>query len=557
MSKMQAHRPILCDKCRYVANARDIRPPHTIESRFHHDDYIPSESELFYLENVLKEGEQELERYEKDIADLREILDRLETGKKAVELMASHCRGALSAHRRIPAEVWGIIFSTLCLSLHRYSFDSSSYQFGDSPLLGLPTTIISQVCTHWRNIVVEMPSLWSSINVDLDDTNYNVHIPLKVYLSNSKAHPLKLRISYPIADVPSWGPDVWATLSKHIFRSKELNMAVGHGAFIDDLCPVPLLTFDDLESFSEAVPIPDEATWPWFWQAIQEASKLVRFSSPNLRNNFVPFSQLTTWEIEGLAETGEVEDFINILQQCICLNSLTVEIASDVGQSPVGTRDVKLPSLRRLIVWAFRDEYDWLSSIFQSLDIPSLEFCDMYFPKWPVPSGLIAMIRRSSASLKHMILTSSLFWDNISSSDPTLFHVLQATSELTDFQFRFVGGGPDLDGSRLGLVDDVVSALFSKLQDDSRQFLPKLGLLSLQFPFITLSTQLVKRVLEVVSARQITRHPLTDLRLVRGYGGAQVETRYVVEPEILERIELLARSGVKVVIEDRTQVEKR
>ncbi|KAF9263959.1 hypothetical protein L218DRAFT_832684, partial [Marasmius fiardii PR-910] len=131
-----------------------------------------------------------IKQMEEDISVLRCKLDQLERAKNAAKVTASQCRAALSAHRRIPVEIWKMVFSELCLSLYDYSFNI----WYRSPFLGLPATVISQVCSHWNVTSKGMPSLWSTINVNLDVSAYNVAILLEAYLSRSKEIPLKVRI---------------------------------------------------------------------------------------------------------------------------------------------------------------------------------------------------------------------------------------------------------------------------------------------------------------------------------------------------------------------------
>ncbi|KAF9260564.1 hypothetical protein L218DRAFT_1002527 [Marasmius fiardii PR-910] len=389
---------------------------------------------------------------------------------------------------------------------------------------------MSQVCTHWRNIVAEMPILWSSINVDFEH-RYNIHTPLNMYLSRSRGLPLKLRIAFSSdAHIPSWGFDVWELLSENIWRSRELAMAM-ECCFIDNLRPIQHLTFPHLESFHERVTLPGGDTWPWFWQAIQGALNLVRFftESWDLHNRLVPFSQLTSCEAPDTWD-DQLEDFLEILKKCHCLRLLTLGLSHSMGESPAVARDVKLPSLRRLSVNAFLNDRNWLSSVFQSLDMPSLRVLNLYFT-WPLPPSLLDMVRRSSPSLKQMLLSAGSFSPegDLTSSVPILFDVLQAASELTH--------------------------LLTELKDSSRDFLPKLSLLSLKVP-VTLNTQLVEQVLEVLETRHGTSHPLTSFSLMRTFSGAQVDERYVVEREsMIERMELLASRGVKVIIQDRATVK--
>ncbi|KAF9263962.1 hypothetical protein L218DRAFT_1031771, partial [Marasmius fiardii PR-910] len=148
----------------------------------------PSEMELSQLKEALDEGEQEMKQYKEDTATLRQMLDQLERAKHDMEAANRQCRAAISAQQRVLMEVLGMIFSTLCLVL-QYSFDGHGSTY-DSPLLQLPAILISQVCTHWNVIAKSIPSIWSSIHVDIGRSKYNN--PLKIYLSNSKDCPLKL-----------------------------------------------------------------------------------------------------------------------------------------------------------------------------------------------------------------------------------------------------------------------------------------------------------------------------------------------------------------------------
>ncbi|KAF9264022.1 hypothetical protein L218DRAFT_841745, partial [Marasmius fiardii PR-910] len=152
--------------------------------------YTPSEEELSQLKKALNDGEQEVKRYEEDITTLQRMLGQLERAQSDMKTANRQRRAAISAQRRVPVEVWGTIFSTLCLVLHEYSFGVFS---PGSPLLRLPAILVSQVCVHWNVIAKSIPSVWSSILVYIGRPTYNFANPLKIYLSNSKDHPLKLR----------------------------------------------------------------------------------------------------------------------------------------------------------------------------------------------------------------------------------------------------------------------------------------------------------------------------------------------------------------------------
>ncbi|KAG7093311.1 hypothetical protein E1B28_006994 [Marasmius oreades] len=185
-------RPILYQRCQSVTDVPSVRLFPTVEPRFLRNDYVPSVVEMSELKDVLEKGNRELNGYGEDIAALRQTLERFTNAKSTVKKTTRQCRAAIFAQRRVPVEIWEMIFSMSCLSLCEYSFDVD-YRSG-SPLLGHPATLISQVCSRWRTIVKASSKLWSSINVNLSETRYNAVLPLEVYFSNSGDYPLKLRI---------------------------------------------------------------------------------------------------------------------------------------------------------------------------------------------------------------------------------------------------------------------------------------------------------------------------------------------------------------------------
>ncbi|KAF9263963.1 hypothetical protein L218DRAFT_958798 [Marasmius fiardii PR-910] len=565
---MQAQRAILCGRCQHVANNNyhpDDRRFQTIEPRFLHSDYVPSDIEISKLKDALKEAEQEIERYEEDLAVLRQTLDRIEKAKSAVEITSMKRRAALSAQRRIPAEIWEKIFSILCLSLHKHSIDiAQRYDLAQSEslLLQTPAILISQVCSHWNAITKGTPSIWASIRANIDNPPSNAIIPLQLYLLRSQGYPLDLQIEGGLRYLtgPSRkGLEVWLLLSGNLCRSRKLTVAIGNHDYFQDLTPVQNLTFPDLQSFREGRELPGENTWSWLWQAIQSAPGLTFLSTVHPRSDFMPrtifLSRLTTWEIQDFDRPGDLKHFLNILPSCTRLNSLTLRKVTQGLHStfsPHASQDVHVPSLRHLVAYTYADRCDWLSTILQSLLAPSLESCEIILDKLPLPYGLLAMVRQSSPSLQNLEIHSLLRGGTVLSQDSLLFDVLQAASGLAHFHlFLFGMIGSEVETSSDGpYMDDMISTLLLKLKDDPCNFLPRIKTLRLELPHITLDTQLVERSLDMVRARQLTSHPLTDFRLSRLRDTPALE-EFVVGSEILQEMQMLEESGIKVVVGDR------
>ncbi|KAF9250004.1 hypothetical protein L218DRAFT_968670, partial [Marasmius fiardii PR-910] len=484
----------------------------------------------------LNEGEQEVKRYEEDMATLRQMLDQLERAKSDMKAANRQRRAAISAQRRVPVEVWEMIFSTLCLVLHEYSFDGHRSNH-DSPLLQLPAILVSQVCARWNVIAKSIPSIWSSINVDIDYPKYNN--PLRIYLLNSKDCPLKLRIEGTVGcNTSRQSLDIWRDLSEYLCRSRELTMAIRFFSH-STLPPVHNLKFPVLQSFSEKSSLPNEEMWPWFWQAIYGAPRLVRLSSSYLEINPL-FSQLISWEMQLLGWLRDSGTFFEVLQSCSRLKSLTLTGISRLNPQSSGiSREVKLPYLQQLSIHVGAEGEDWFSAIAQSLILPSLISCRIESTESPLPTMFLTMIRRSSTSLKRLELTVK--WG---ANHPSLMlDILQAAPELTHFKLFL---GLDLLPQ---VAEDAVTILLSKVKEGPHNFLPKLSSISVEGWSITLSTQLAERVLETVSSRRETYHPLMEFQLVR-WQRRRFTGWFVLEPRLLERMRVLEEGGVSIIIED-------
>ncbi|KAF9263944.1 hypothetical protein L218DRAFT_297911 [Marasmius fiardii PR-910] len=308
------------------------------------------------------------------------------------------------------------------------------------------------------------------------------------------------------------------------------------------------LTFPNLESLYEERYIPKNDQWPWFWTAIQRAPKLSivtsRFSCSKL-----PFSQLTVWEISKLDYHSEINAFLEIVGNCRCLTALT--ISAIVSYYGVSARAVELPSLRQFTATASGDWAGWLSTIAESLIMPSLEMCDIRYESWDPPPGLLILAERTSLSLKQLSLTLRTDSGEDPHSNIPLFEVLQVTCELTKLELFLV----ETHQNHWPLIDDRISKLLIKLEEssDRTRFLPRLSVLSLDVQHMTLNMHVVEGILGAVSARQLKSHPLTDFCLVRRERVKGIDDeQFVICPDALERIRTLEEeSGIKVVIEDR------
>ncbi|KAK1228924.1 hypothetical protein PQX77_008017 [Marasmius sp. AFHP31] len=76
------------------------------DERFRRSNYIPSDAEKAQLTAILEKELHVDESYDREIISLQERLAKLEAGKQATTAIIACYRSALSAHRKLPAELW-------------------------------------------------------------------------------------------------------------------------------------------------------------------------------------------------------------------------------------------------------------------------------------------------------------------------------------------------------------------------------------------------------------------------------------------------------------------
>ncbi|KAG7086095.1 hypothetical protein E1B28_003610 [Marasmius oreades] len=547
-----------CERCQ---TAVDLL--HPIDPEVLHSNYVPSETEVTF-------GLQELNQCEAKITDLRRQLEQLEVRRL-------HCRSIVSAHRRVPVEIWEIIIILACSS------DKNGYSLiienrSKNNLVKVPITL-SHVCSRWRTIVVGFPSLWSSISINFDSKlpmgSQNL---LETFLTNSADCPLDIRIvtKQLLCD---WSENRLSTLKNltcHFPRCNRLSIYTYDNTLFNGFQGLHL-TFHNLLSLRLAFQFGRlERDNPVWHALLRSTSKLTKatilVNDPWYPRNLLPYQQLTTLTTSITAfGRRSVGDLLRALEACNNLRSLTLlAVQRDIRDYSleIASRHVVMPSLQTLVIrikCCMEDTECGLLRIFLlSLVVPnvssfelrsSCSCCkDPYSSRttWQAPS-LLTMLQQTSTSLQHMSLNLTAVhirdaWEPLSS-------VLKATPHLTHFE---IGGGQvvvhDYGDHRRGWDTFTVTSSITALTDTSRNtLLPNLECLTIHH--ITMKSEDMCQILALAASRSPSRfsavdgiqHPLTKLRIVChehvGY------SQFQWEPHMLEMIRELEADGVKVVFE--------
>ncbi|KAL0066689.1 hypothetical protein AAF712_006292 [Marasmius tenuissimus] len=244
--------PGLCRLCEHRDTPRLESLESKLDARLLSSDYVPSDSEISQLKALLLKEELELARYQ----------DRMVANFQK-------CRSAISVQRRVPAEIWEIIFRR---AFHDYSFIVKHSSFYTPVLVfQTPALVFSQVCARWRAVAIGCSRLWSSIDIHLNAFTPNMTSALQTYLKRSAPQPLSLCIFPGCPPLSANARDAWKLLGPSLSRCETLVWDVRR----DDILPeVHGLAFPSLVSF-RYTSFPERPkmarAYNWFWRAIRLA----------------------------------------------------------------------------------------------------------------------------------------------------------------------------------------------------------------------------------------------------------------------------------------------
>ncbi|KAK0447608.1 hypothetical protein EV421DRAFT_1900980 [Armillaria borealis] len=203
-----AQEPIpLCDQCEHTFCPSATRPsPFTEQCR---EFYTPAKRQRDEIIREISRLEDVADDYDRELARLRDIVTRLESGRAQVQAHIDDYTSLTSAPiRRIrnplflpndlptlsspahydPDSILKRIFALACLR-DEDEDDSKSHIQWLTPL------VISHICSHWRKVSLDMPEMWSYLDINwLTNPTAGLEL-LRLYIARTKADtPLSIRI---------------------------------------------------------------------------------------------------------------------------------------------------------------------------------------------------------------------------------------------------------------------------------------------------------------------------------------------------------------------------
>ncbi|KAL0577423.1 hypothetical protein V5O48_004563 [Marasmius crinis-equi] len=561
-----------------MAQARPLR---AIDSQLVHSEHSLSELEIRRMSKLLEEEEHEKKLYEEEIASTRRFLEMLEHRKRNLETNMEHRRSTFSTLRKVPPEIWEIIFTEVCSSTA--SGYSLAIGLAQKPqTLEMRPIVLSQVCSRWRRITQGFPKLWTSISVHLAGLRPGCQDIVSTFLQNSGNHRLNVRIQLRASDVAcvlaETNAIIWKQLAQHLWRCWKISLDTDDFALLEiplglQQISFPHLTVYEGETTLSLVGQNLRGSW---WEALQQAPNLTEITTCFLYPfDTIPYTRLTTLTFRCLFPL-EVRKLYEFLPFCERLETLTLGC---VDQGGATTADgyhldpVEIRSLRSLVIEGYGTlniHCSLLTALLGSLMLPSLGSFDLRCQGYTMyrcwPPSLLDFLRRTSPTLRKF----HLFMDHCAlpvdtTLQPTLVSaLLETVSNVQTLRIAMEREGVVNANRYQDAADFFVSDLFGRF-GFGRKVLPELESLEVYMSDISLGSSVAGMVVNAAARGSSSPQPfpcrvsVTRIPSPASYGnGTGRLERRVGRPKVLDlgvdvgrkMAELERDAGVKVVIRD-------
>ncbi|KAL0066701.1 hypothetical protein AAF712_006306 [Marasmius tenuissimus] len=498
-----------------------VHPLRRIDSCVLRTTYTPSEGEASEMTRIMEKEEEDIVRRTKEILWARQMLKEAETRKKALELNLMQRRSIVSVQRRVPAEIWEIIFGMASVSSYRQASLVIDSRIRTGILM--PPIILSHVCSRWRQITLRCPRIWSSIHIEFQGLPKHSHHLLRTYLENSRGSVLRLSLS-----ASGTRPDTlcWHILAPNLSRCSSLTLEVyDMNDFVASIRSTAGISLPVLVSFNGMTGQDDAfVSENWLWQAVRHASKLVTAQIPYvLPSSSFCYPQLTKLKVGDL-NAAHFTEFLTILKTSSLLRSLSIVISPhdySVDSIPeVTISKIELPYLQRLVANSPNETVGLhnhlLNTLFRSLTTPSLHNLALRYAdtressemRWPPP--LLTMVSHSSSSLQSLTLRIDHLrgcpQEPISAILKMTPHVISFQLQMAPNPFGLTSSGEPFHQVTSTFITTFISELMSR-----PPLLPRLESLSVQVAGISLDRSIIDSVFALAASRGRARAAVDNL----------------------------------------------
>ncbi|KAE9396928.1 hypothetical protein BT96DRAFT_93585 [Gymnopus androsaceus JB14] len=249
----------LCSSCQSEMDTfpRELDPAHRdiyddLCAKNRSNDIPNSEVERAQLQSLIERNSSDLQRYDDAIA-------RLQAQRNQLDKIVQYQKSLISPIRKLSPDLLGEIFELVTadqfIILGTYRFGPHSFARGIGRVFRL-----TWICSWWRKLILSRPTLWSRIQLRLDDVHaikvsQFINMMVEVLL-RSGTTPLCLKIDEP--DFSEFQLSVLNIPAGHtISRCKDLDIWLRSFSDLDKLYPSFLVSGTYFELMKLSIVIED------------------------------------------------------------------------------------------------------------------------------------------------------------------------------------------------------------------------------------------------------------------------------------------------------------
>lgn len=330
---------------------------------------------------LLEERKAELSTFAEEIELARAQVQRLEQQRDQVKGVVEELEALVSPVRRMPTDIMARVFE-------HCTWDQTAPRADPrvAPLL------LGQVCRSWRYLLFSLPSLWTTLQLDLPSTTrdwealvQSKSLSMHVWLSRSKALPISLFLNHAKGSLIPW--HALMHLDKEILtlgcRLKDLTLHFSSRSLACLLTftqsPLPYLQHLELQN-TNSLPTSENPPPVVLHSAPSLKSLSLSWCSLDLRNFQVPWAQLQHLSLEYDASSfwnPVHSDYLQTLSRCPNLTTLCLGIGASISDvDPAHIVPVTLPHVHTFNSSIYV-QTPYLQYFFDALRMPQLRHFDI------------------------------------------------------------------------------------------------------------------------------------------------------------------------------------
>ncbi|KAG1748696.1 hypothetical protein EDB19DRAFT_1683168 [Suillus lakei] len=308
---------------------------------------------------IITERQQELDAVLHEISGLETVMDGINNLRRQLVKKKDKITQSMNSHKRLISTLWRLPTEVLS-SIFIYCLPEDKYL---PPASGQAPMLLTRICRRWRDVAVDMPSLWCRLSVDVHDGYWQrAAFGCNSWLKRSQQRPLSLALTCVACDTV----EQRSLLQPYMNQISSLNIHFPYSYYADvPFMLTNLLTLQDL-TIRVSDPQPRLVQWMSRLPPTLRSVKIMGLFDIELLSSLNPvWFHLTDVHMTIL----RINEVLLLLRLCPNLSSLTTRVAPNRGQALVSFTHTKLQSLRIADNGVFTRP---LSDMFNALSLPDL-----------------------------------------------------------------------------------------------------------------------------------------------------------------------------------------